>query len=150
MGDSVKSSSAKSWTLVIIQFVCLAGIALTGPWVARGIWLLPQITGGALGLWALWAMRQGQMNVLPDVREGARLLRVGPYAWVRHPMYTGLIVLTAAMLISDFSWLRLVFWLGLVINFDVKLRYEETLLLARFPAYAQYKQETARLIPGIY
>jgi len=36
------------------------------------------------------------------------------------------------------------------VNFDFKLRYEESLLQARFPDYTSYRQQTARLIPGIY
>lgn len=140
----------KSWLLVLIQFICLGGIALSGPLLARGPWLLLQLAGGGLGLWALWTMRASRMNILPDVRAGAQLLRRGPYAWVRHPMYSSLIVLTAAMLAGDFSWLRLVFWLGLIINFNVKLRYEESLLQERFPEYKEYMQETARLFPGLY
>lgn len=140
----------KSWVLVTIQFVSLAGVALTGPLLAGGWWIVAQAAGGLFGLWALGTMRLQRLNVLPDVREDAQLLDRGPYAWVRHPMYTGLILLTGAMLVADFSWLRAAFWVVLVVNFDLKLRYEESLLRARFPDYAAYSRKTARLIPGIY
>lgn len=140
----------KSWLLVIIQFACLGGIVLTGPLIASGPWIVVQAAGGAVGLWALWTMRPSLRYVLPDVREDAPLLRSGPYAWVRHPMYSSLILLTLAMLVGDFSWLRLVFWVGLVINFDVKLRYEESLLRKHFPEYEEYRQTTARLVPRVY
>jgi protein-S-isoprenylcysteine O-methyltransferase Ste14 len=140
----------KSWLLVIIQFVCLGGIVLTGPLLARGLWIIPQAAGAALGLWALWTMQIRRLNILPDVRDDAELVQHGPYRYIRHPMYAGLVLMTGAMLIADFSTLRLLFWLALLANFEVKLRYEETLLRRRFPEYEAYAESTNRLVPGIY
>jgi protein-S-isoprenylcysteine O-methyltransferase Ste14 len=78
------------------------------------------------------------------------LIRGGPYAWTRHPIYSGLLLaLTGTALARDslggFLGLALLF-AGLV----VKLRQEERLLLEHFgPAYETYRAEVPALIPRI-
>lgn len=140
-----------SWTLVAIQFLALAIFVLTGPLIARP-WplLLLEVAGVALLGWAAWSMRRSVPNVLPDVRQGATLQRHGPYRWIRHPMYAALLLITLALLLAEFSGLRLAAWLLLAANLVIKLQYEEKLLLARFPDYAAYQRTSKRLIPFIY
>jgi protein-S-isoprenylcysteine O-methyltransferase Ste14 len=143
-------SSVKSWLLVIIQFACLLGMVLTGPIFARGVWLIVQVAGAVIGVWALAIMRLSRLNVLPDVRDDAELVRSGPYRYIRHPMYTSLLMMTGAMVASLFSVIRLVIWAVLLVNLLVKLSHEEKLLAARFAEYEHYRQSTKRLIPGVY
>lgn len=140
-----------SWSLVAIQFGCLATLALTGPLVARP-WplLLAQAAGIALLGWSAWSVRRAIPNVLPDVRRKAALLRHGPYRWIRHPMYAGLLLLTLPMLMSNFTALRAAVWALFLAGLLVKIRYEERLLAAHFPEYAAYQGTNARLIPYIY
>jgi protein-S-isoprenylcysteine O-methyltransferase Ste14 len=78
------------------------------------------------------------------------LIRVGPYALTRHPIYSGLLLaLTGTALARD----SLGGLLGLALLFAgavVKLRQEERLLLEHFgPAYQEYRAEVPALIPRI-
>ncbi|HEY8152412.1 MAG TPA: isoprenylcysteine carboxylmethyltransferase family protein [Vicinamibacteria bacterium] len=78
------------------------------------------------------------------------LIRVGPYALTRHPIYSGLLLaLTGTALARD----SLGGLLGLALLFAgavVKLRQEERLLLEHFgPAYQAYRAEVPALIPRI-
>jgi protein-S-isoprenylcysteine O-methyltransferase Ste14 len=78
------------------------------------------------------------------------LIRVGPYALTRHPIYSGLLLaLTGTALVRD----SLGGLLGLALLFAgavVKLRQEERLLLEHFgPAYETYRAEVPALIPRI-
>lgn len=138
------------YALVAAQFAVLIYLAATGPWWARGGLLVLEIGGAGLGLWALAAMRRSKLNVAPHVRPGARLVANGPYRWIRHPMYSALLLIGLALVWSYPSpgrWLALVL-LGLVLM--IKLHYEERLLTAAFPDYTAYQARSKRLIPFLY
>ena len=141
----------KSYLLVIIQFACLFGLAFIGPVIARTpIWLLLEALGLGLGVWAIVAMRFFNFNVTPDVKIDGYLVERGPYACIRHPMYTSLILICAALVANDFSWPRLAIFLLLVVDLVVKLRYEEGLLSAHYTQYSDYMTRTKRLIPFVW
>lgn len=143
--------SALSLTLVGIQFVLIGSIAFTGPlwpsgWSLRGI----GIVGGVVGLWALQIMGLRQVNVFPEVASQGKLIVLGPYRWVRHPMYTSVLLVTLAWVLGNPLPFRILLWAGLVMTLVVKLRYEERLLLDRFPEYEVYRRQTKRLIPFVW
>ena len=141
----------RSYLLVFIQFVAILAILVTGPaWAnATGLRLL-ELAGIALGGWALIAMQWANLHILPDVRPNAQLVQRGPYRFLRHPMYSTLLLTTLALVLDSFSWLRLGFWLVLLVDLLLKLHYEERLLAAHYPSYATYQQQTKRLLPLIY
>jgi protein-S-isoprenylcysteine O-methyltransferase Ste14 len=142
---------AKSYLLVSVQFLCLAALALTGPLVARHpALLLVEALGGLLGVWAVAAMGLGNFRVVPDVKPTGHMVHSGPYARIRHPMYTALILVAAALVFDQLTWPRLAILALLAGDLVVKLRYEEGLLLGHFPEYAAYSQRTRRLIPFVY
>ena len=74
----------------------------------------------------------------------------GPYKVIRHPMYLALLITTLPLVISDFTYLRLVFWFILLVDLVIKMGYEENLLQEKFPEYIHYQKQTARLLPEIY
>jgi protein-S-isoprenylcysteine O-methyltransferase Ste14 len=139
------------YALVAGQLAALFYILLTGPLFADGwFWLAVEIAAGVLGIWAILAMRLGNFNVTPDVKATGRLVRRGPYRWIRHPMYAALLLLALPLVVSDFTWDRVLAFVALAAILLLKLNYEETLLSARFQDYAVYQQETKRLIPFVY
>jgi protein-S-isoprenylcysteine O-methyltransferase Ste14 len=140
-----------SIALVAIQFAMLGALAASGPWLARNpFWLAVQFVGVGTGVWAVATMRPGNFHITPDVKHDAQLVRRGPYRWVRHPMYLGLLLVTLPVVVAAFSVWRLAFWLTLLVDLLVKLRYEEGLLVQKFPLYARYQTESKRLIPYVY
>lgn len=147
----MQSKPLVSYTLVFLQFAALGILALTGPIIARTpLWLALELAGLALGLWALWSMRRSLPNITPDVRPNATLVRSGPYRWIRHPMYTMLLLAGGAVVLNAPSALRVAVWVLLVGVLLVKIRYEERLLSAHFTDYAAYQQESKRLVPFVY
>jgi protein-S-isoprenylcysteine O-methyltransferase Ste14 len=144
-------ASGYSWLLVTIQFGALAAIALTGPWFPRQPFLLVlQGVGVFVGLWAIVSIRPRDLNILPDPRDGAMLVRRGPYRYIRHPMYTGLLLATLPAVLAQPETIRVIAWLVLLADILIKLRHEERLLQAAFDEYAAYQLETKRLIPYVY
>jgi protein-S-isoprenylcysteine O-methyltransferase Ste14 len=148
-GDSFHSWL--SLVLVATQFTLIALIMFTGPlwpthWSFRGMLVL----GGVIGLWAFLAMGLQNLRVFPEVPQHGRLIVRGPYRWVRHPMYTSVMLITLSWMVEHPLPFRLALWVGLVMTLSVKLRYEEQLLLARFPLYEEYRMRTKRLIPFLF
>jgi protein-S-isoprenylcysteine O-methyltransferase Ste14 len=143
----------KAWygkVLLGVQLVCMLFIPLTGYWFASPTWIWFEMLGIALGAWSLATMKPKYMHPLPEPRKDARLVTSGPYRWLRHPMYTAVLVATLALVIDHPTPVRWIAWLILLADLVVKLEYEETLLARRFADYAAYRQRTKRLIPFVY
>ena len=65
-------------------------------------------------------------------------------------MYSSLLIIGIALVVDYFSWMRLLVLLALAVDLIVKLRYEEGLLAAHYPQYADYVTRTKRLIPFVW
>ena len=144
-----------SLALVLLQFVLMAVIA----WRAGPSFLALQASalawvvlaaGIALGVWAVSANRPGNFNIRPLPKAGGQLVRNGPYAYIRHPMYASILLGALALVLDTPSPLRWAIWGVLLVDLIVKLTYEETLLVAHHPEYAALQQRTKRLAPFIY
>jgi len=142
---------------VVLQAALFALVVL-GP---RGAWLaLPTAVArtagfaliGAGALVALAAvLRLGRnLTPLPHPREDATLVEGGPYAWVRHPIYGGVILVAFGWALLVQGWLTLLWAVLLLVFLDIKSRREEVWLMARFPDYANYQRRVRKLIPFIY
>ena len=86
-----------------------------------------------------------------EVEQGQSVIRSGPYAVVRHPMYLGLLppyILSPLALGSYWAMLPAVLLIPFVV---ARIWNEETFLARDLPGYREYMQETRyRLIPGIW
>jgi protein-S-isoprenylcysteine O-methyltransferase Ste14 len=86
---------------------------------------------------------------LPTIKVGHRLIRTGPYRFVRNPMYTGILVASLGAAIAIGFFFAFVALGILVVAIWVKIASEEEILLEKFgEEYLQYKREVkAALIP---
>jgi len=139
----------KGKLLVALQLGLIAALFLTGPWVARR-WFVLEFLGGLVLAWAVATMGLRHLRTHPDVAPGAPLLTRGPYRWIRHPMYAGVLVGTGALVLERFTWERAVLWLGLLGVLLGKIGLEESLLRARFAEYDAYCRRTKRLLPFVF
>jgi protein-S-isoprenylcysteine O-methyltransferase Ste14 len=143
--------SLRSFAFVFVQFACLGLMALTGPlFPSNPLLLLVELAGISLGLWAVFTIGIGKFHALPDPLQHSRLVTRGPFRLIRHPMYLGLLVMTAPLVAAEFTLLRLALWLGLLADLVLKLNYEEGLLAARLEGYKEYQGRSYRLIPFVY
>jgi protein-S-isoprenylcysteine O-methyltransferase Ste14 len=98
---------------------------------------------------AIWArMHLGRNWGMPmSLRQGHELVTSGPYAYVRHPIYTGiLLAMIGSTIARGLAWLLLFF--AFFAYFIVSARIEERMMLAQFPeAYPAYRRRTKMLIP---
>jgi len=134
---------------VLIQFACIIYLIFDGSFLASSPILLGmQITGVAIGLWAMLVMRR--FNVAPDPLEDATLTTSGPYRWIRHPMYSALLLVALGAVLHHATSARIVVLAVLFVNLIVKLRHEEKLMLQKFPEYQKYMGNSRRLIPFLF
>ncbi len=134
--------------LVVLQLALLAALLL--PWSADSFGLsgfVPLALAAALGAWALTANRPGNFSVLPAPRTGARLVTGGPYRYVRHPMYLAVLLAALGLALGWRTPVHAMAFPALALVLHVKAGLEERLLLARFPAYRDYRERTPRILP---
>jgi protein-S-isoprenylcysteine O-methyltransferase Ste14 len=112
-------------------------------------WLGAAVTIAGL-LFAVWARENLGRNWSRSVtiKQGHELITAGPYAVVRHPIYTGILtgfIGTAVALAQVRGFIALLLFL---LAFWIKLRMEEQWMRAQFgDAYATYARRTAVLVP---
>ncbi|MBK8051660.1 MAG: isoprenylcysteine carboxylmethyltransferase family protein [Anaerolineales bacterium] len=141
----------KSFGLVAIQFGILLALALTGPVLAMNpVFLALEIAAVVLGVWAILTVQIDKVSILPDVRADGMLVQHGPYRWLRHPMYTAVLLGALALVLNAPSLLRWMLFVVLAVDLLIKLHYEEGLLAAQYPEYDTFMAKTKRLIPFIY
>jgi len=86
-----------------------------------------------------------------SIKVGHRLIRSGPYAKVRHPIYSGLLAMYAGTALVTGTWLALAGLAMAGIAYGRKIRLEERNLRAAFGAeYEAYRRESWALAPGLF
>jgi protein-S-isoprenylcysteine O-methyltransferase Ste14 len=137
--------------LVIGQFSCIALLALTAPVFSSVVWILSiQVLGVAWGLYSIFEMRSGNLTASPLPRKDSSLVTSGPYRYVRHPMYTGLIMIFLPAVAENLTPTRLVVLTLFLLIISFKIKLEEELLGARYPDYSDYKRKTKNLFPYLF
>ena len=100
-------------------------------------------------LWARWTLA-GNWSSDVTFKQGHELVKTGPYRFVRHPIYTGLLVMALGTAISA-GQLRC--WLSIAVvglGFWIKLKQEERLMLRHFPnEYPAYQKQVKALVPFV-
>ena len=106
---------------------------------------LLMLAGLGWSLWALAALGKN-ISIIPQAR---RLVRSGPYAAVRHPLYVGEAVAAVGMVVGGFSWPGLML-VAIFTTLQVfRAVHEEALLATVFSEYDGYRSTTPRFIPGL-
>jgi protein-S-isoprenylcysteine O-methyltransferase Ste14 len=144
--------------LIVVALLAIPGIPL--PWLYRQLWpsglwsfcIGAVITIAGL-LFAVWARKHLASNwsSAVTIKQGHELITTGPYALVRHPIYTGIltgflgtaIALCQVRGVIGFVLLFVVFW--------AKLRTEEAWMRSQFgETYVTYAHQTAALVPYLF
>ena len=86
-----------------------------------------------------------------QVEEGQPAVSTGPYAYVRHPMYSGALLLLVAMPFALGSWLSVLLVVPFIPVLIWRILDEEEFLRENLPGYAEYtRQVQYRLVPQVW
>ena len=157
--EPAASQIARAVALLIVVIMLLTN-RIPLHWLYRQLWpsglwsfwVGAAVTVGGL-LFAVWARRHlgSNWSRAVTIKQDHELIITGPYALVRHPIYTGILTgfLGTAIALSQvrgviaFVLVFLVFW--------AKLRMEEEWMRSQFgETYATYAQQTAALVPYLF
>jgi protein-S-isoprenylcysteine O-methyltransferase Ste14 len=147
-------------TRVLIGASIAAALALAGVLGSHGDRPLPG--SRAVGIALIWvgvALRLKAILTLGDsfrtsveVHQGQQVIERGPYRWIRHPSYTGLMLIILGVGLADGTWLSVV--VAALVPLPAllyRISVEEALLVATLgEPYANYRSRTKRLIPGVW
>ena len=148
----MRAKSTLSHILVTLQF---SAIVITAwPFVAqaegRVQWLALSALGLVVGLYTLAHNRLGNFGIYPEPIPDACLITTGPYRWIRHPMYTSLLMFMLGIALYRHALPNYLGMALLTIAIFGKMHREETHLQLKFEDYSDYIRRTHRLFPGIY
>jgi protein-S-isoprenylcysteine O-methyltransferase Ste14 len=99
---------------------------------------------------ALSALALGKsLTAHPMPSKNAVLVTDGLYRFVKHPIYSGLILLAFGLTIAGGFFPHVLFFIALVLLLNYKASFEEKLLASTYAGYAEYSKITGRFIPRL-
>ena len=101
--------------------------------------------------YSVWTLGR-YFTVTVEIKESHRIIKTGPYAYIRHPAYTGSILSLLGMQIGARSLIGLFTVIPIIIlMYGYRINMEEKALLDSLgKEYADYKKRTKKLVPFIY
>jgi protein-S-isoprenylcysteine O-methyltransferase Ste14 len=150
-------------------------ILLTIAWIAffiPAVWIItpilsfadyplhevPFVAGIALLVLSLWLFHRSHVDLgtnwslTLEVREKHQLVTRGVYRWVRHPMYSSLVLYGLGQTLALPNWVAgPSYGIAMLLLVPFRLAPEERMMLDEFGvAYKAYQATTKRLIPGVW
>ncbi|MEJ5312331.1 MAG: isoprenylcysteine carboxylmethyltransferase family protein [Anaerolineae bacterium] len=154
--------SSRNWGYTAIAvtaalFLTVQPVVLPGLGVYTREWwgLAVQIGGlvliaGALALYWWGRLHLGQFyGERVEIQPGQYLITDGPYAYIRHPLYTAYFALAIGLALINPSLPMLLVVIYAFVDFSQATRREEKLLVERLPGYAEYMARTPRYLPRL-
>ncbi len=165
MADSTDSSKIPAlgrrgggWVFIqVILFWVLIAAGVRGKGDIDGPLLLLAVSLGtflvALGAVIIFKGIRGlreSVTPMPKPKPDGALVVDGIYAYVRHPIYLGVIVVAFGWSVAMDSLYALIVAGIYVVFFDLKSRREEVWLREQYPDYAAYAAHTRKFVPYVY
>jgi protein-S-isoprenylcysteine O-methyltransferase Ste14 len=156
--------NTKSWdrivtsaiTILTLLVLVVAGFDVRFGWssvppAVSVIGLLLIVAGDAVVSWGMAANRFFARVVRIQTDRGQEVCSSGPYRFVRHPGYAGMIVYSIALPFGLGSWWAIIPALLVAVGFVVRTALEDRTLQVELPGYAEYAARVrCRLAPGVW
>ena len=149
------SRRSTGWAFVAVQVTLLVSLAVTSG-AGRDDWPTPAPLRGLAALCTLAglvvlvaaALQLGRsLTATPVPNDRGELTTRGLYGVVRHPIYSGLLLVVVGLVVRSASWITATIGVATIAFFHVKARWEEQRLAERFAGYPAYAATTPRFVP---
>lgn len=149
------SRAATGWAFVAIQAILLAALVLmpgaehwpTPDWLDA---LSTAMVAGGLVVVAVAALGLGPaLTATPVPTKRGQLATGGLFRWVRHPIYSGVLLIVVALGAGSGNLAKFAIAAATIGFFHVKARWEEGQLARRYPDYSAYAALTPRFVPRL-
>jgi protein-S-isoprenylcysteine O-methyltransferase Ste14 len=151
------SDKSRGYAYVALQFVLL-GVLLTAPRLPDPygaltpfislLGLTLMAVAGAILLVSFVALGNS-LTASPLPKQRGTLVTTGLYSYVRHPIYSGLLLLSLGVVLDAGWWPQAAVALMLFLLLRIKAQFEETLLRKAYPRYAAYAAKTPMFFPRL-
>jgi len=142
----------QAWSYVFVQAVLLVLLIFlgqsTGPQIHRLVllgWTLEWL--GIIGVLVCAVSLRRSLTVVPIPKEEGELSTTGLYKYVRHPMYSSVLLFALGIALHGGSAIKYLLAIALYVLFYLKSVYEEKYLSLKYPDYARYSARIPRFIP---
>ncbi|MGC1463272.1 MAG: isoprenylcysteine carboxylmethyltransferase family protein [Terracidiphilus sp.] len=158
----VESDRRWNWSWLVFALIVASFVVLrhAGRLPALAAWMIVRrnpiaglgadllaLAGLFVALWGRIALGKN-WNLYPSFQENHELIENGPYAYVRHPMYSGLILMSLGTVIWYGARFGYIWFAACLLGTWFKLAQEEKILTRHFgAAYSNYKRRVKALIP---
>ena len=155
---SSESSASRAFHVLLANVAVLLVIApirglgrfLPASFVSMAAGIVVELLGLFLAIWARRALGRNWSGEI-SIKVEHELIRSGPYQWLRHPIYTGVLAMYMGGALITGEWLAVVGVAMAGFAYWRKIRLEEANLRVAFAAeYDSYRGDTWALIPGLF
>jgi protein-S-isoprenylcysteine O-methyltransferase Ste14 len=148
--------TTKDYLYVTVQFLLFLAYLLEVSLPDLHHLVILRTVGSALSiagvLVLLLALLQLNRNLspFPTPKSNAELIRTGLYKYIRHPIYTGILLTVFGYALHEASLYKLLIASCLLLLFYLKSSYEEKRLLEVYPEYEEYRATTGRFFIKLF
>jgi len=144
---AVKAASILGYLIMVAG---LAGLLATNSlFSASPIVIGLQVAAVGLMIWARITFGGRSFHAGAEPTEG-EVVTSGPYRFIRHPIYTAVVLFAFAGAGAHLSPVAAGLALLILAGALIRIFLEERLLVARYPAYADYAARTRRMVPFVF
>jgi protein-S-isoprenylcysteine O-methyltransferase Ste14 len=116
--------------------------------IVKDIFLAVSLIGIGIALLSMMQLNI-HLSPFPSPKKGSKLVQNGLYKFVRHPIYSGVLIALFGYGLYTTSSYRLIISLSLLVLFYYKSKYEEMRLQRNFSDYKSYQKTTGRFFPKL-
>lgn len=133
--------SAYIFNITLIDIIISGALRKTG--------LVISIIGVLVFIISLLQLNKN-LSPFPTPKSNSLLIQSGLYKYIRHPIYTGILLSFGGYSFYSVSLYRMIITILLLLLFIIKSAYEEKKLIEKFSGYHTYKAKTGRFFPKLF